>query len=77
MSTLYIHTYMYVYTCYTYIHTYIHSYIYIYIMKGPPKTRLFSITSTRLVPIAVSTEKGQKQHAIFLEHVCNINPMYK
>ena len=46
-------------------------------MKGPPKTRLFSITSTRLVPIAVSTEKGQKQHAIFLEHVCNINPMYK
>ena len=21
--------------------------------------------------------KGQKQHAIFLEHVCNINPMFR
>ena len=34
----------------------LHVFLSMYYRK-PPKTRLFSITSTKLVPIAVSTEK--------------------
>ena len=46
--------------------------------RKPPKTRLFS---TKPVPIAVSTEKRTEAACntalTFLEHVCNISPMFK